>query len=90
MHKNTGRLYAGNETEMHHQKGFKPMSNLNDSQKWALVAFVAGALMIANTFFLQGDVRTFGYIIISLGVAAYAVITSGGDEKKKNDQPKDQ
>lgn len=59
------------------------MSNLTRSQKWALGSFVAVAAMMVVTFFMEGDVKTFGYIIISLAFAAFAVLMSGDKEKNK-------
>lgn len=58
------------------------MNILTSSQKWVMVAFIATALIMATTFFLEGDGRTFAYILISLLVAGYAVLT-GNDEKAK-------
>ena len=61
------------------------MSNLTSSQKWVIVAFAASILSIAATFFLEGDVRTFAYIIISMGVALYAVLGNSLSRKSKQD-----
>ncbi len=60
------------------------MQNLTASQRWVIVAFVAVILMLATTFFLQGDVRTFAYVVISMGVALYAILSS----KKPDPQQK--
>jgi hypothetical protein len=61
------------------------MNNLTNSQKWVIVAFIATALTLGATFFLEGDVRTFAYIVISLLVAGFAVL--GRDDKaKRNSQ----
>jgi hypothetical protein len=61
------------------------MRNLTDSQKWALVAFAVAASTAAITFFLQAEVRTFAYMLVGLGVAAFAVLQGGreDDEKRK-------
>lgn len=59
------------------------MRNLTNSQKWVIVSFIAAAAIMATTLFLQGDVRTFAFIIIGLFVAGYAVL-SGDKTKKKN------
>lgn len=61
-------------------------SNLSASQRWLVVAFIAAILLLATTFFLQGDVRTFAYILISMGVAAYAILSQREtDTKTKNE-----
>jgi hypothetical protein len=60
------------------------MNNLTYGQKWVLVAFTAAILTTATTFFLDGDVRTFAYIVISMGVAAYAVLAGKPAEKSKD------
>jgi hypothetical protein len=62
------------------------MSNLTGSQKWVIVAFIASALSIAATFFLEGDVRVFAYIIISMGVALYAILGSNSRKSKQDSQ----
>jgi hypothetical protein len=61
------------------------VTNLTSSQKWVLVAFIASILSLGTTFFLQGDVRIFAYIIISMGVAAYAILGKDKSRKAKND-----
>ena len=60
------------------------MNNLTYGQKWALVAIIASTLITATTFFLDGDVRTFAYIVISMGVAAYAILGRKPAEKSKD------
>lgn len=52
------------------------MKQLTASQRWVIVAFVAALLLLATTYFLEGDVRTFAYVAISMGVGLYAVLTS--------------
>jgi hypothetical protein len=61
------------------------MSNLTNSQKWVIVAFTASLLSIAATFFLEGNVQTFAYIVIGMGVALYAVIGNNQSRKSKHD-----
>lgn len=60
------------------------MKNLTSSQKWVIVAFIASACNVLTTFFLEGDIRTFAYILISLGVALYAVLGKDKSEKSKS------
>lgn len=63
------------------------MSNLSNSQKWVIVAFTATALTAAVTLFLSDDVRTFGYILIGLLVAGFAVLNNNDQEgKRKNSE----
>lgn len=59
------------------------MRNLTNSQKWVIVSFIAAAALMATTLFLQGNDRTFSYMIIGLFVAGYAVLT-GGKRKNQN------
>jgi hypothetical protein len=61
------------------------MSNLTSGQKWVIVAFVASLLTLATTFFLPGEIKTFAYIVISMGVAAYAVLGKEKSSKPKKD-----
>lgn len=61
------------------------MKNLTNSQKWVLVAFAACILGLATTFFLQGNVQVFAYIVISMGVAAYAIL--GNRSQKSESDP---
>ncbi|HLU12121.1 MAG TPA: hypothetical protein VK003_20765 [Oceanobacillus sp.] len=60
------------------------MSNLTNGQKWVIVAFAAAILSIGATFFLEGEVRTFAYIIISMGVGLYAVLSSSSRKTKRD------
>jgi hypothetical protein len=60
------------------------MNNLTYGQKWAIVAIIASLLITATTFFLDGDVRTFAYIAISMAVAAYAILGRNQSEKPKD------
>jgi hypothetical protein len=48
-------------------------NNLSYGQKWLVVVFTASILTMATTFFLSGNVQTFAYIVISSGVALFAV-----------------
>lgn len=59
------------------------MSNLSRSQKIVLGSFVTMLVMLFVTFFLEGDVKTFGYVLASTGFAAYIIILSGDKEKNK-------
>lgn len=61
------------------------MDNLSNSQKWVLVAFVATGLTAGVTFFLEGDTQTFGYVIVGLLVAGFAVINSGEGKAKRGE-----
>lgn len=66
-------------------------SNLENSQKWALVALVAAAASIINTLLISGDVQIVIYVIIGLGVAAFAVYMGNSDDNNKtnDDQQSD-
>lgn len=57
---------------------------LDTSTIWVLASMIAALCFLAVTFFLSGDVRTFGYIAVSFGFAAFAVIMSNNTEKRKN------
>jgi hypothetical protein len=45
---------------------------------------LASVLTVGATFFLEGDVRTFSYVVIATGLGAYAVIRSKAADKPKN------
>lgn len=62
------------------------MNNLTNSQKWLVVAFTATALTLGITFFLDGDVRTFAYVVVGLLVAGFAIINGDQEEKRKNSE----
>lgn len=57
---------------------------LTKGQQWALAAFVTTIITMANGFFLEGQVQTFAYIVISVCFAAFAVLMSSG-KKQKNE-----
>lgn len=59
------------------------MSNLSRSQKIVLGSFVTMLVMLFVTFFLEGDVKTFGYVLASTAFAGYIIILSGDKEKNK-------
>lgn len=61
-------------------------SNLSSGQRWVVVSFIAALLFLATTFFLQDNIRTFAYIVISMGVALYAILGKQDlGAKRKND-----
>ncbi len=59
------------------------MANLTRNQIFLLGCFTASALVVANTFFMEGDVKTFGYVLISMVFAGFTVIVHGGDKSKR-------
>lgn len=61
------------------------MQSLTQSQKWLVAVFAVSLLGLANTFFLSGDVQTFGYIAIAMGFALFAIVMGNGDEKEKRE-----
>lgn len=58
------------------------MSSLSASQRWVIVSFIAAILLLGTTFFLEGDVRTFAYVVISMGVGLYAVLSQRDNSEK--------
>lgn len=57
---------------------------LSRSTVWALAAIVATVAGASVTFLMSGQAQTFGYIVVSMGFAAFAVIFSNIGEKDKN------
>lgn len=55
---------------------------LTNGQKWVFAAFITSAITMGNTFFITGQMQTFGYIIISLCFAAFAILMTGGNKEK--------
>jgi len=47
-----------------------------------IVSFIAAILLLGTTFFLEGDVRTFAYVVISMGVGLYAVLSQRDNSEK--------
>jgi hypothetical protein len=62
---------------------YNVMSYLSRSQKIALGSFVTLIVMMFITFFLEGNVKTFGYIVASVAFAGFIIILSGNEEKDK-------
>ena len=62
------------------------MSNLTNSQQWIIVTFTATVFTLGITFFLEGSVQIFGYIVVGLLVAAFAILHNADNEKRKNSQ----
>jgi hypothetical protein len=62
------------------------MGNLTRNQIFLLGCFATSALVVANTFFMEGDVKTFGYVLISMSFAAFSVIIHGGPKNKREEQ----
>jgi hypothetical protein len=71
-------------TSEYAEQGINKMRNLTNSQKWIIVAFTATALTLAITFFLEGDVRTFAYVVVGLFIAGFAILS--GNQKSKNSE----
>lgn len=59
------------------------MKNLTHSQIWLLACFISVAAVLATTWFLQGTVQTFAFIIISM-VFAFFAVTMSVRQKSKN------
>lgn len=57
---------------------------LTSSTLWVLASLITSLAFVAVTFFLSGDVRTFGYIAVAFGFAAFSAIMSNNSEKRKN------
>jgi hypothetical protein len=62
------------------------MGNLTRNQIFLLGCFTASALVVANTFFMKGDIQTFGYVLISMVFAGFTVIVHGGQKNKRENQ----
>jgi hypothetical protein len=60
------------------------MSNLDAGQRWAIVGIVSAILFVGVTFFLQGEVRVFGYVVVALCVGIYAVVNANAGKNKPN------
>ncbi|GAB4523219.1 MAG: hypothetical protein OHK0046_36630 [Anaerolineae bacterium] len=58
------------------------MTNLTLSQMWAIVSIMAAVAFIGTAMFLDGDVQTFAFVVISMLVAGFAVVTSNNKEKR--------
>lgn len=57
--------------------------SLSSSQRWVLVAFLASICTLFVTLFLQdSNVRTFGYVLISMCVGAYAIFSQKDADAK--------
>jgi len=56
--------------------------NLTRNQIWLLGCFLSSALVLANTFFVKGDVQTYGYVLLSLIFAGFTVVMYGGQKSK--------
>lgn len=56
---------------------------LTKSMQWLIAAFAFSAASLFITFFLEGDVRTFGYVVIGMIFALFAIYQGQPQEKPK-------
>lgn len=58
---------------------------LTKSTQWLIAAFAFSAASLFITFFLEGNVRVFGYVVIGMVFALFAIIQGQQEKAKKTE-----